>query len=481
MIVMKFGGTSVEDADAINRLVEIVRGRLRQRPVVVVSAMAKVTDQLVAMAMAAGAGNLREALQLATAVRRRHLETAGQLLAAQRARELCQQIESDFDGLELVLRSIAALGELTPRTTDSVISMGEVLSSQLVAATFAARGLHGVLVDSRKCIVTDAAHTHALPLFDKTKERLTSQLKPLLQRRQVPVMGGFIAATEAGVPTTIGRGGSDFSASIVGAALGAARIEIWTDVEGMMTTDPNLCPDAIPIREIGFDEAAEMATFGAKVLHPATLLPAMQQSIPVYVLNSRNAKSRGTRIRALVSSSRTLFRAIAAKKKVSIVYIVADRMLRSHGFLYSVFEVFKRHGVPVDIVATSEVSVSLTVESRQATAELLADLRTLAQASYEHGKAIVCMVGKNIRGKPGVAAKVFGAVARAGINVRMISQGASEINVSFVIDEKDVPAAVRALHARFFRRAARPRPASLPEAVLPQPAWTAPTETATGA
>jgi aspartate kinase len=224
-----------------------------------------------------------------------------------------------------------------------------------------------------------------------------------------------------------------------------------------------------------------MATFGAKVLHPATLLPAMQQNIPVYVLNSRNVNSRGTRIRALVSSSRTLFRAIAAKKKISIVYIVADRMLRSHGFLYAVFEVFKRHGVPVDIVATSEVSVSLTVESKQATPELLADLRTLAQATYEHDKAIVCLVGKNIRGKPGVAAKVFSAVARAGINVRMISQGASEINVSFVIDERDVPAAVRALHARFFRRASRPPKSVLPQVNLPPgSAWTSSAEAAAG-
>lgn len=468
MIVMKFGGTSVQDASAIARVAEIVRARVAQRPVVVVSAMAKVTDQLHAMALTAAAGNLASALESARAARRRHLDTAAELVGVEGFQDVQLRLESDFDALEILLGGISAVGELTPRTTDSVLCFGELLSSQLVSAAFSARGLSAALVDARKCIVTDARHTHALPLFDETRERLLAQVQPLLDAHKVPVMGGFIAATRDGVPTTIGRGGSDFSAAIVGALLAALRIEIWTDVEGMMTTDPAMCPDARVIREIGFNEAAEMANFGAKVLHPATLLPAIQNNIPVHVLDSRNPRCRGTCVSATVPPSRSMFKAIAAKKGITIVNIIAERMLRSDGFLHSIFGVFKQHQCPVDIVATSEVSVSLTVESKRATPELLQDLRQYAQADYEHEKAIVCMIGERIRGVVGIAAKMFTAVARAGINIRMISQGASEINISFVIDEQDVPEAVRRLHARFFGRPRRRARRTVPAGVIRQ-------------
>lgn len=474
MIVMKFGGTSVQDAPAIARAAEIVRSRLAQRPLVVVSALARITDQLTAMAQQAAAGKLAAVLELAAELRRRHNDAAAQLLRPEPCEQLRLALQTDAEALELLLRGIAAVRELTPRSTDGVLCFGELLSSRLVCAAFSARGLNASLVDARQCMVTDANHTQALPLFEETRERLVSHVRPLLDGGRVAVMGGFIAATRNGVPTTIGRGGSDFSAAIAGAALGASRIEIWTDVQGMMTTDPALCPEARTIRVIGFDEAAEMANFGAKVLHPATLLPAMQNNIPVHVLDSTQPKACGTRVSASAPPSHTMFKAIAAKKGISIVDIRAGRMLRSDGFLHSVFGVFRQHQCPVDLVATSEVSVSLTVESRRATPELLADLQQVAQASYEHGKAIVCMIGEKIRGKPGIAAKVFTAVARGGINVRMISQGASEINISFVIEESQVPDAVRRLHARFFGRASRPRRRGVPAAVIRQPEWAAP-------
>ena len=261
-------------------------------------------------------------------------------------------------------------------------------------------------------------------------------------------MGGFIGATGNGIPTTIGRGGSDFSAAIVGAGLDAERIEIWTDVDGMKTTDPNLCPDARRIREISFEEAAELAYFGAKVLHPATVLPAIQKNIPVLVLNSRNPGNEGTRITARGVPSTNIFKAIAAKKRITIVDIVAARMLMAHGFLKSIFEVFDRHSCPVDVVSTSEVSVSVTVDSNESMPAIAAELRELAEVKYEDRKAIVCLVGENLRGTAGIAAKVFGAIS--DINVHMISQGASEINITFVIEEEQVPEAVRRLHAAFF-------------------------------
>lgn len=448
MLVMKFGGTSVESAAAIERASEIVRTRLPQRPVVIVSALAKVTDQLLAMGRHAGLGQRDRALELSRSVRERHYNTAGELLGTGIFTQFHAELEAEFDALDELLRGIAAVGELTPRTTDNVLSFGERLSSKIVAEAFSARGIHSYLVDARECIITDATHTRAVPLFDETNARLQSKLKPLLNAGHVPLLGGFIASTRDGIPTTIGRGGSDFSAAIVGAALESECIEIWTDVDGMMTTDPGLCPDARRIKVISFEEAAELAYFGAKVLHPATLLPAIQKNIPVQVLNSRNPKCEGTRIIAHSPSCRNTFKAIAAKKRITIVDVVAARMLGAHGFLKAIFEAFDRHRCPVDVVSTSEVSVSLTVDSNEAIPNLAADLAKIADVKYEGRKAIVCLVGENLRGTPGIAARVFTALG--DINVRMISQGASEINLTFVISEDDVPEAVRRLHAAFF-------------------------------
>ena len=448
MIVMKFGGTSVEDAQAITRAAGIVKARLPQKPVVVVSAIAKVTDQLLAMARAAGAGDRDTALKVSRGLRERHYNVAGELLGTGIFTQFHSELEADFDALDELLRGIAAVGELTPRTSDHVASYGELLSSKIVTAAFSARGLDASMVDSRQCIVTDSTHMRAAPLFEDTNQRLQSTLPPLLADNRVPVMGGFIGATKAGVTTTIGRGGSDFSAAIVGAGLGAELIEIWTDVDGMLTTDPNLCPEAKRIKVISFDEAAELAYFGARVLHPATVLPAVQKNIPVYILNSRNPSCEGTRITTRAPHCRNIFKAIAVKKRITIVDVAAPRMLLAHGFLKAIFEAFDRHRVPVDVVSTSEVSVSLTVDSNESIPALAADLAKLADVKYEGRKAIVCLVGDNLRETPGVAGRVFAELA--DVKIRMISQGASEINLTFVIEEDAVPGVVQRLHKTFF-------------------------------
>ncbi len=445
---MKFGGTSVGDTAAILRLVDIVKQRQPEKPVVVVSAMSKATDQLLAMAKAAGEGDRKTALKLSRALRERHYNTAGELLGTALFTQFHGDLGIDFEALDELLRGIAAVGELTPRTTDHVAAYGEMLSSKIVTAALSAHGVPSALVDSRDCIVTDSAHMRAAPLFTETNERLTKNLQPLLDKSNVPVMGGFIGATKTGVTTTIGRGGSDYSAAIVGAGLNAERIEIWTDVDGMMTTDPNLIPEARRIKVISFDEAAELAYFGAKVLHPATVLPAIQKNIPVYVLNSRNAACEGTRITARAPHCKNFFKAIAVKKRITIVDVAAPRMLLAHGFLRAIFEAFDRHQVPVDVVSTSEVSVSLTVDSNEAIPALAADLAKLADVKYEGRKAIVCLVGENLRETPGIAARVFGELS--DVKIRMISQGASEINLTFVIEEDAVPGVVQRLHKAFF-------------------------------
>jgi aspartate kinase len=455
MIVMKFGGTSVESAEAIERIADIVTSRRKQSPVVVVSAMGGVTDQLVSMGHSSASGNLQSALAAFESMRGRHLRTAMELLGKKRSASLAPRLEAQFSDLRNFVQGLAAVHELTPRGSDYLLSFGELLSSMIVADAFTARGLNAAWVDSRECVVSDATYTRAVPRMAETRERANKKIRPLVASSRVPVMGGFIAASTEGIPTTLGRGGSDYSAAIIGAALDADRIEIWTDVEGMMTTDPRLCPNARTIKQISFNEAAELAYFGAKVLHPATLLPAIHQDIPVYVLNSRNLKSTGTEIIAQAPPSRDVFRAITAKKAISIVNVVASRGIMVHGFLRSVFEALDRHAASVDIVAISEVSLSFTMETKRLPQALLNDLEQIADVTCENDQAIICLVGEDIHGKPGIAASVFNAVAEAQVNVRMISQGASEINISFVVSESDVPRAVRHLHEHFFPRAGK--------------------------
>ncbi len=447
---MKFGGTSVEDAAAIRRTADIVAGRLAlgMQPVVVVSAMARVTDQLLHAAAAAGRGDKSAALAASVALRQRHHQAAADLIPGLHLAPVSTFIDEHFDALDELLRGLAAVGEVTLRTTDIVASYGERLSSQLVAAAFLARGLPAVHVDARHCIITDNQHTRAIPKDDLIAARLREHVLPHAQAGRIAVLGGFIGSTPEGVTTTLGRGGSDFSAALIGGGLHAEAIEIWTDVNGIMTADPRICPDALRVRTIRFEEAAELAYFGAKVLHPATILPAVQKNIPVLVLNSRDAQNEGTRITALAPHCRSPFKSIAAKKRLTIIDIVANRMLMSHGYLRAVFEVFDRHKCSVDMVCTSEVSVSLTVDSNERLPEIAADLRQFADVKYEGRKALICMVGEDIRGHNGIAARVFGAVRH--VNLRMISQGASEINMSFMIDEDDVSEAIRSLHSVFF-------------------------------
>jgi aspartate kinase len=450
IVVMKFGGTSVEDATAILRTASIVAGRLRKglNPIVVVSAMSRVTDTLLAAAAAAGRNNREEALKLSDSLRTRHLNTAAELVKdSDRLTSLQLNIHHDFDTLDDLLRGISAVGELTPRTSDNVVSFGERLSSVLVTAAFLQQSIPSTHVDARTVILTDNHYGKAAPIEPSIEVALTEQILPLIDLARVPVMGGFIGSCN-GITTTLGRGGSDYTGALVGGALHAGAIEIWTDVNGIMTTDPRVVPEALRVKTISFEEAAELAYFGAKVLHPATILPAVQKNIPVYVLNSRNAENEGTRITAIAPPCASPFKSIAAKKKLTIIDIVASRMLLAHGFLAAVFAIFDKHGCAIDMVSTSEISVSVTVDSKEALPAISADLSKIADVKYEGNKALICLVGEDIRGNPGISGQVFSSISH--VNVRMISQGASEINMSFMVNEEDVEEALRSLHKKFF-------------------------------
>ena len=450
IVVMKFGGTSVEDATAMQRTASIVAGRRGRglKPIVVVSAMSKVTDQLIAAADAAGVDNRTGAIEIATKLRNRHRDTARELVQGDRGDELLLTMEHEFDSLDDLLRGIAAVGELTPRTRDLVLSFGERVSSRMMASLLASNGQQGVHIDARKCIITDAHYGKAAPQEAKIAARLEEFVLPFVEAGSTPVLGGFIGSNTEGITTTLGRGGSDFSAALIGGGLHAGAIEIWTDVNGIMTSDPRICPDALRVRTISFEEAAELAYFGAKVLHPATILPAVQKSIPVYVLNSHNPANEGTRITAMAARCASPFKSIAAKKRLTIIDVVASRMLMSHGYLKAVFDVFDKFECAIDMVSTSEVSISVTVDSNEQLPVICAELGRIADVKYEGRKALICLVGEDIRGHNGIAARVFAAVSH--VNVRMISQGASEINMSFMIDEEDVEEAVRSLHKAFF-------------------------------
>jgi len=441
MIVMKFGGTSVESAQAIERVAGIVRERIDRHPVVVVSAMGKTTNQLLAIAAAAVEGQSDKALGLLHELREFHQrESAGLGVEC--------EIEALFQELAKLVKGIAHLGEPTPRATDAVAAFGERLSSLIVTAWFRRCGIDAIPVDARQLIVTDRRHTQAAPVFAETYARLAAAIPPLAAK-QVVVMGGFIASTEDGVTTTLGRGGSDYTASMVGAGIGAEEIQIWTDVDGMLTADPAILSGAYRVKQCSFAEAAELAYFGAKVLHPATMLPAIEKNIPVRILNSRRPHVEGTLITAETPrSSACPIRSIACKRNITLVNIVSTRMLMAHGFLRRIFEIFDRFETPVDMLATSEVSVSLTIDNTGALAAIRDKIEHFAEVSVEEDQAIVCMVGDNIRYTPGIAARAFGALN--GINIRMISQGASLLNISAVVAAADLKPAVESLHREFF-------------------------------
>jgi aspartate kinase len=449
MLVMKFGGTSVEDAPAIERVAGIVRSRMRRRPVVVVSAFHGVTDQLLTLGQTAACGDGESALAQMRGLRQRHYDTARELLGEDHFRGMRLKLDPQFEVLEQFTRGIAAIRELSARSTDYLLSFGELMSSQIVASALSARGLPAVWLDSREYILTNGDFTRATPHYSDTYDRMRAGIRPLLINQQLPVLAGFISATRDGIATTLGRGGSDFSAALIAAGINASSIEIWTDVDGIMTTDPSLCPQAHCLRRVSFREAQEMAHFGAKVLHPATLVPAMEKNIPVLVLNSRNPKSPGTRITSQPPRGRSVFTAIAARKNISTVTLTAPRESAPHWFLQEVFHILHRSACGADLVAVSEASVSFTLRTGQSTDDLLANLQEIAAVTVEDKQAIVCLLGENIRGRAGIAARAFTALGDAGINVRMISQGASEISLSFVIHERDVTEAVRRLHARF--------------------------------
>ena len=450
MIVLKFGGTSVGDAAAIRRTAGIVATRLDRRPIVVVSALAGVTNALIAIAEQAAKGQLIGAIRAIEGLRERHLEQTELLLgSSEESADTGAEVSAMIDELAHLAEALATLGDLTPRSLDAIASFGEKLSSQMCVAAFTREGVPAQHVDACAVMITDDSYTRAEPQPDAITERCRAEIVPLVRAGRVPVLGGFIGSAKGtGVTTTLGRGGSDYSASLVGAAVKAEAIEIWTDVDGMLTADPRVVSDAKLIERIGFDEASELASFGAKVLHPNTIAPAVRLGIPVLVLNSRRPEGNGTVI--TFEAPRRAVTAIAGKADVTLIKVGSSRMLLTEGFLRALFDIFERHRTSVDVVATSEVSVSLTIDDASRLDTLLTDLRALGDVSVERNRGIVAVVGAAL--SEGGAAMANALSALGDVRVHMLSLSSSGINLTMVVDAEQVKPAMQRLHNAFFGR-----------------------------
>jgi len=450
---MKFGGTSVADAEAMTRVVNIVRRQWESQPkgskppVVVVSALSKVTDGLIRTTEFAKSGEGQKASTVVKELLDRHVAIARTLTSGRRAENLVQALNEQFAQLTGRVGVMVSAGKVTPADHDMIVAMGELASSRIVAAAFEEQSLPAVWVDAREVLVTDGEHTAAAPDMEATCRKAAQNLAPITARQQIPVLGGFIAATAGGVTTTLGRGGSDYSAAIFGACLDVGEIQIWTDVDGMLTADPRVVPSPRVVPQLSFAEASELAYFGAKVLHPATILPAVTKNIPVRILNSRQPQNPGTLITSTAERDGHLA-ALACKRDVTVVDITSTRMFMAHGFLRRLFEVFERFRTAVDVVTTSEVSVSVTVDNTKHLADIAAALSEFADVRCEPQMAIVSIVGETLNEAPGVFVKAI--VSLGDIPLRLVSQAASRRNITFVLPDRDVTSAMTRLHDAFF-------------------------------
>jgi len=462
-VVMKFGGTSVGSADAIRRVAEIVKESTRDHEaVVVVSAMnapdLRTTDSLIAAAQAAAAGDGDAVAQLAPRLLDLHMRTAAELAGPEERAALAPQIRSMLDYMTDLSRAIAVLGELTPRALDLFSGLGERLNARLIAAALRSAGLAAEAVDATDLIVTDERFGSAAPLEPDTAERVEGRLAPMLRAGVVPVVTGFIGATRAGVPTTLGRGGSDYSCAILGAALGADEVWFWKEVDGVLTANPKTVPEARTLPRLSYGEMAELAYYGANVLHPKTVRPLVQRRIPIRIRNTFNPAHPGT----LISPERSegTAKAVTAIKDVSLITVGGPGMLGLSGVAARIFGAVARAGANTLLIsqASSEQSVCLAVpdgEAGPAVRELRKELAgDFSAHDVEHIEVlervvIVAVVGSGMRGTPGIAGRVFGAMGEAGINVIAIAQGSTENNISLVVSAADGDAAVRAVHRSF--------------------------------
>lgn len=442
MLVRKFGGTSVKDETAIKRVFNIIKNT-KGKSVIVVSAFATITNSLVNIIEFLKIGKVNEAIQEADIILSKHIDTSVNLEILTNVKDF---IFNSVDELKNFIRAIDVLGEVTPKSMDFILSKGELLSSRIIFEYFKQMDLNIEYVDSRDIIKTDSNYT-AAELIDESEQVIINKFDKVFKEFDYAICGGFIASNQSGTTTTLGRGGSDYSAAIIAKYLKAGRLEIWTDVDGILTSDPRLIDNAKLVKKLSYSEASELAFFGAKVLHPKTIYPAVSNNIPVYVLNTFRPESTGTVI--LENTENVNFiKAIAFRRNTIVINVQSNRMLGAFGFLSKVFEIFKNNHTSVDLVTTSEVSISLTIDDKRNIDGIIKELSQFSKVEIFDEKAIISAIGEGIRNTAGIAARFFGALK--GINISMVSLGASEVNLSIIVSENDLEDAVKSLHSEFF-------------------------------
>ena len=452
---MKFGGTSVGDVTAFQRVVEIVSSQVDKQPVVVTSAMTKTTDALLAAFETARKGDADTAFESLEPHFARHAEVVESLVSSNNKHSFTNEIRFAREELSDLLMRVARRSLPLQMLKDAIVSYGEQLASRLLTDVLRSADVNARHVDSRRLIVTDDEYGAAQPIWDETQDLVRLELEPMIEAGEVPILGGFIAASRAGETTTLGRGGSDYSAAIYAACLEARELQIWTDVTGVLTCDPRVCPEARTLRTLSYEEAAELAYFGAKVLHPKTIQPAVDLEIPVRVCNSREPGEQGTMVLPASRSTPRKIKSIAHKTGITVLHITSARMLGAYGFMSAIFQIFERHRTVVDVVTTSEVSVSLTLDNTSSLDAVVADLERIGTVEIERDQAIICLVGSGLRQTAGVAAQIFSAIA--DFNVSMISHGASGVNMTFVVKRDVVSDVIKRLHQEFFNGQDLPR------------------------
>ncbi|MBP6003568.1 MAG: lysine-sensitive aspartokinase 3 [Pyrinomonadaceae bacterium] len=445
---MKFGGTSVGDVAAFERVFHIVSTQVGRHPVVVVSAMTKVTDALLAAFETAKKGDFTEAIASLEPHFDRHVEVSLQFIPDGTPNAFNGELEFARGELADLLIRVSRRSLPLSMLKDAVVSYGEQLSSRLLAEVLRAKGVNTRHVDSRRLIVTDDEYGAAQPIWDETETLVKLELEPLIAAGEVPIMGGFIAANRGGETTTLGRGGSDYSAALIAAALRAQELQIWTDVTGVMTCDPRICGEARTIPVLSYEEAAELAYFGAKVLHPKTIKPAVDHAIPVRVCNTFEPDAVGTMVLEDSAEAPNKIKSIAHKKNITILRITSARMLGSYGFMSALFQVFERFRTVIDVISTSEVSVALTLDNTAELDKIVTELQRLGDVEVEPGYAVICVVGEGLRASTGLAARVFSTID--DVNVALVSHGASSVNLTFVIKEELVADVIKRLHEALF-------------------------------
>jgi aspartate kinase len=448
MVVMKFGGSSVADALRLRHIAEIVKTQLDRKPALVLSAMGDTTDHL----LEAGDTALEHGRVEIKNVEKLHLATVkGLKLPIQK------DLNKLLDELTRLLSGIALIRELTPRTKDYLVSFGERLSVRITAAYFQSIGINAKAFDAFDVGFFSNSNFGHAELLKESWELIPQKILPAIEDGILPIVTGFIAKNEKGNITTLGRGGSDLSATMIAASCKADEVQVWKDVDGILTADPRIVKNPRPVQSVTYEEAAELAYFGAQVLHPRAMLPCMKTGMPVLVKNSYNIKAPGTRIEQSSGTAKNgpPVRAITSKNKVILVDIVSTRMLGQYGFLNEVFSIFARNNISVDMVATSEVSVSLTVDAAHDLDEAKKELGKIANVDIKTEKAIVSIIG-NVKRSSEILARAFRICQLIAVPVQMISQGASKVNISFIVNNSEAAEVVKALHLEFFEGMEKP-------------------------